>query len=153
MAYVVEEVSIEDREKILADVSYAPPRRSRFAKWGVFRDPTGRYKDMRWAIDRESGSYLFGSESYARELENGYHFFFDGRMYEIGVAELREADGRRQVEVHAIDQAGDLKHLPLAFKDHLTAAFREYGLYGFGKYTRDGRNFALDVTPVFSEEA
>jgi hypothetical protein len=150
LAYVVEEVSIEDRKKILADMASDPVRRNAVARWRRFSDPENPLHRLRWAIDRESNSYLFRSESFARELDDGYHFFHVGTPYEIGMRYMPGVSGRRRAGVYPFAPATGPKNPSEGFKAALTSAFGVFGLYGYGDLDSLGAP-GCGVVPVFGE--
>ena len=142
MPFVSETISAQDRQKLLRDAAREPGLLARFSRWGELVGPG---PTMRWAVDRETGNFLFRAPEFARELDNEYYFGFRGQVYAVVVAAQPAGWPTRVVTwdhraVHELDEA---------LKADLTEAFRVHGLHGYGEFDYKGRPLGTRVVPTF----
>ena len=141
MPFIVEALSVEDRQKLLADAEREPGLHVRFSRWGEL---VGAGRAMRWAVNRETGAFLFRAPAFARELDNEYYFGFLGKTYSVVVAATPPGWPTR---VFTWDRQ-QLSELSVELKTELTEAFRVHGLHGYGEFDYKGRPLGSRVIPT-----
>jgi len=137
MAYVLQQITEKDFEKIMNDAEPYPSVRRRL---DLAKDEIIRRKNR--AIDSESDSYFF--KYYATRESQHFLFFYKKHFYEKWVGPKRFAPERKVIFTTDSGAGGKASE---EVKEKITEAFSVYGAYGFGY--RSERDF---VIPVFSEE-
>jgi hypothetical protein len=80
MPYVLEKISADDIQKIFRDLNYDNSKK----RWLEIRG--GHFnseRDLKWAIDRISNSYLFKAPNVIMSGEYTYYFFYQAFMYRL----------------------------------------------------------------------
>ena len=83
MGYVLEEITPEDREKILKDVGESTARM--LVRRGGFDEEEMRLMKKNWTVDREKNSYLMTAPNMAAPANTFYYFFFEGVIYQFEI--------------------------------------------------------------------
>lgn len=121
MPYILSEISENDIKKILEEAD--PRKRQILLRRDHFEIPG----NISWAIDTSKNHYLFLAPPAALgELEYTYYFFFENKMYSIG---MKAPTGPKIFFNEKIDLPEE-KFVEL--KKDIEEAFRIYGPVGVG---------------------
>jgi len=124
MAYVLEKINSNDRDRILSDASCDEEKIGRLMSRnsGFFRVN----KNLTWSIDRENDSYLvFAPSRNYESISYNYFYYYSGKMYNILLK-------RPMDKVVYITEDVDIELLSV-IKNKVQEAFLVYGRAGLGK--------------------
>lgn len=134
MPYTLEIITPEARERITRD---AGPKQERY----MLRTSFWEEKDLTWAVNRESDSYLTSAPHLypVGSPMLWFYFYFQSKMYCFRVG----SEARPLVDFYEEKPSSDIYE---NFKQELRNAFSVYSLYGH-KYREENA-----FTPIFSDE-
>jgi hypothetical protein len=138
MGYVLEEITLKDQERIIADAANDPPTQKEL----IFGISCGAFPKT-WAVDRDRGLCLFLAPRVVREDSWTKPFFFgmNGTLYRI------ESEGNIGYRMHFSE-----KRVPVALLhellDEIKAALVVHGAWGAGPLNKAGKP-EFEVNPKF----
>lgn len=141
MTYLLETITLADREKIIQDA----------APWGKQTWLKEAVKMLlfpkSWAVDRQRNCYMFFMPDLVRteSLEQPYLAFVDGRMYQINLSSMFGQDVYFDEKELPAENAID------ALQCEVVAAFAVLGLFGKGPLDELGLP-EYEVVPVFKKK-
>jgi len=142
MAYVLEKIAPEHREKIIRDLAEIPGRQQDLI---YARDHHDQFPKT-WAIDRQRNCYMLSLPKLVREPVLGtYLLFFGGHSY------LANSDDLFARRLYFSDEATPPASVAEEIKTEFKAALEVYGQWGTGPLDEFG-NPTNAVMPAFIEK-
>ena len=137
MAYILEKITLENREKIIKDADCDELKQADL----IYANKHHGFPEF-WAIDRDRNYYLCIAPPRERPESSvrGFYMFFDGVIYDVYLENLVENKAFFKPDVKPSQEL-------LA---EITAAFAVYGRFGWGAKNRRGESKPSNaVVPEF----
>lgn len=139
MAYVLEKITSENVEKILADLESDQAKKRRAIGDGLFAGSGV----LNWAVERESNSYIFHAPTTREQAINPrFYFFYQNEWYELWVNDLFGN------VIHFDSPEPTSEATRQKFRSQLKDALLVFGRYGTGS-----TDFSDSIVAEFKEGA
>lgn len=123
MTYVLEKMTLEDKNKIFTDLELDPKKKRLVIAYKLFEF----FDRVNWAVDRKSNSYIILAPiSLEHPLDHKFYFFYKKNWYALWVKAMFEN------EVNFEDSEPNRKECRQEFRNQLKQALLAIGRYSEG---------------------